>query len=261
MNIFARLAVLQSLVGLVAASAAQAAPQSFHVDYSISILGLNIGRSTFQSTIDGDSFRLTGSLSSSGIARIFDNTTGTTAVSGSFGEALARPRSYLLNYMSGDKKKKTEITFADGTVTRTENVPALRPKPKWVALSEGDLVAVADPISATMVRAASLEDVCKNTLKVYDGEMRADLALSLVSVGRAEAQGFSGDAVTCRARFVPVGGYRNGHRSIEYMKNKSTILIAFAQLGTTGIYAPIRATAGTELGTLTITARRFEAVR
>ena len=91
--------------------------------------------------------------------------------------------------------------------------------------------------------------------------MRANLDLSLVSIGPAEAEGFSGEAVTCAARFVPVGGYRPGHKSIEYLKTKSKITIAFAQLGTTGIYAPIKATAGTELGTLTITARRFETVK
>ncbi|MDP3897609.1 MAG: DUF3108 domain-containing protein [Mesorhizobium sp.] len=238
-----------------------AAPQSFRADYSISILGLNIARTTFRSTIEGDRFELTGSLSSSGIAKIFDNTKGTTSVNGRFGEALAKPDSYLLNYISGDKKKKTEITFANGRVSRTENVPPLKKRAEWVGIGADDLAAVADPISATMVRASSLKDVCNHTLRVYDGELRADLALSLVGIGPAEAAGFSGDAVTCRARFLPVGGYKPGHKSLEYLKNKSKILIAFAQLGTTGIYAPIRATAGTEIGTLTITARRFEAVK
>lgn len=260
-HISIRAAFLLSLAGLALPASAEVPAQSFHVDYSISILGLNIGRTSFQSTIDGDRFRLTGSLTSSGIAKIFDDTQGTTAVNGTFGQALARPESYLVNYTSGSKQKKTEITFEGGTVTRTENVPPLKVKPQWVALAEGDLAAVADPISATMVRAASLEEVCNNTLKVYDGEMRADLALSLVGVERAEAQGFSGNAVTCRARFVPVGGYRDGHKSIEFMKNKSKILIAFAPLGTTGIYAPIKATASTEIGTLTIQARRFETVQ
>ena len=165
---FRRLTILAALGAGIVPAVAQGA-QRFHVDYSISLLGLNVGRTTFQSTIDGDTFKLTGSLSSSGIARIFDDTKGTTVVNGTFGTALARPDSYLLNYTSGDKKKKTAIRFANGTVTATENVPPLKKRAKWVPVEVADLAAVADPISATMVRASSLKDVCNHTLKVFDG--------------------------------------------------------------------------------------------
>lgn len=260
---FLRIAAMVSLATLSAPVAAQGleAQQSFHVDYSVSILGLNVGRSTFKSTIDGNAFRVSGTLSSSGIARIFDSTEGTTEVSGSFGPALSQADSYRLNYTSGNKKKRTEISFANGQVTRTENVPPLKKRNgKWKELNVSDLVSVTDPISATMVRASSMEDVCNRTLKVYDGEMRADLRLSFVRIAPAEARGYSGDAVTCQAKFVPVSGYREDHRSILFLKNKGKISIAFAPLGTTGVYAPIRVSAATEIGTLVVAARRFEEV-
>lgn len=260
----ARIVMLSTLVSLAvpAVVTAAEAQQSFHVDYSVSILGLNVGRSSFKSTIDGDSFRLNGSLASSGIAKIFDTTQGTTTVSGRFAAASPLPDSYLLNYTSGKKKKRTEIAFANGSVTRTENVPPLRRgKAKYVEVNEGDLASVVDPISATMVRAGSLQDVCNRTLKVYDGELRADLRLSFAGIAPMEAKGFSGDTVTCNVKFVPVGGYKPKNRSILYMQNKSKISITFAPLGTTGIYAPLKATAGTEIGTLTIVANRFEAVK
>ena len=38
-------------------------------------------------------------------------------------------------------------------------------------------------------------------------------------------------------------------------------MLKFAQLGETGIYAPIHATIGTKIGTVTIRARRFETPR
>jgi len=259
-----RIVALLSLISFSAPVAAQAleAPQSFQVDYSISILGLNVGRSTFKSTISGDTFSLTGTLASSGIAKIFDSTKGTTSVTGRFGEGVARADAYQLNYTSGDKKKRTAIAFSNGQVTHTENVPPLKKnRGKWKPLNEGDLRSVTDPISATMVRADSLEDVCNRTLKVYDGEMRADLKLSFVRITPAESKGFSGDSVVCRAKFIPVSGYREDHRSIEFMRDKSKINIAFAPLGTTGVYAPIRVSASTEIGTLVVTARRFEAVK
>ena len=67
--------------------------------------------------------------------------------------------------------------------------------------------------------------------------------------------------MTCRMHFEPVSGYRKSKRALDYLKNQSRIMVAFAPLGKTGIYAPIHATVGTQIGTITVTARRFEAVR
>ncbi len=254
----ARTLATMALAGLALPAAAQER-QSFRVDYSVSILGLNIARSTFTSTIGTNDFHLKGRLASSGIAKIFDSTEGTMDVKGALGDGL-QADAYLLNYTSGDKKKRTEVAFSKGAVTKAENVPVRKINPKrWVPLDKSELTSVTDPISASMVRASSLEDVCDRTVRVFDGEMRADLKLSFVGVKPAETTGFSGDAVTCRAQFVPIGGYKIS-KSMDFMKNKSKIVMSFAQLGTTGVYAPIHVTATTEIGTLTIAARRFETV-
>ena len=124
-----------------------------------------------------------------------------------------------------------------------------------------DLLTVADPIAATLVQADSLDEVCSGTIKMFDGEMRADLALTYVSKGKVDVPGYKGDTVTCRMRFKPVSGYRKSKRALDYLKNESRIMVAFAPLGKTGIYAPIHATVGTQIGTITVAARRFEALQ
>jgi hypothetical protein len=255
--------IARTLAALALASLALPASaqqiQSFRVDYSVSILGLNVARSTFTSTIGPNDFHLKGTLASSGIAKIFDSTEGTMVVRGAMGDGV-QADAYLLSYTSGDKKKRTSVSFSNGAVTKAENVPVRKINPKrWVPLDKSELTSVTDPISASMVRAASLRDVCNRTIRVFDGEMRADLKLSFVGVKPAEAKGFSGEAVTCRAQFVPIGGYKIS-KSVDFMKNKSKIMMTFAPLGTTGVYAPIHVTATTEIGTLTIAARRFETV-
>jgi len=258
MKMIAKTLAALALAGLALPASAQER-QSFRVDYSVSILGLNIARSTFTSTIGPNDFQLKGTLASSGIAKIFDSTQGTMDVKGALGPGV-QADVYLLNYTSGDKKKSTSVSFSNGAVTKAENLPARKINPKrWVPLDKSELTSVTDPISASMVRASSLQDVCNRTIRVFDGEMRADLKLSLVGVKPAEAKGFSGDAVTCRAQFVPIGGYKIS-KSMDFMKNKSKIVMTFAQLGSTGVYAPIHVTATTEIGTLTIAARRFETV-
>ncbi|TIO88432.1 MAG: DUF3108 domain-containing protein, partial [Mesorhizobium sp.] len=68
-----------------------------------------------------------------------------------------------------------------------------------------------------------------------------------------------GDTVTCKMGFEPVAGYRKGRKALDFLKNKSRMMVTFAPVGQSGVYAPIRATVGTQIGPLTISARRFEA--
>jgi Protein of unknown function (DUF3108) len=232
-------------------------PQSFRSEYFVSYLGFTIARSSFESTVSRSSFRVNGSLSSAGIAEIFDDTKGTTSVSGRFAGGSALPTAFVANYTSGRKAKKIAISFANGAVSKTVNMPPLKKRGSdWVPVGAGHLKGVADPLSAALVRADSAEAVCNRTLKIFDGEMRANLALSPVSVGPSPVRGYEGETVTCQANFTPVAGYRKGHKSIEYLKNRSKIRITFAPLAATGVYAPIYATVGTRIGTVTIRARR-----
>lgn len=252
------ISVLLATLVITVPAPAPAGAQSFAADYTVSLYGLTVARSRFRTTIHDDAFSISGSLSSAGIAKIFDSTTGTTAASGRFSGPAAEPDAYMLSYTSGKKKQTTEIAFSGGDVTETQNVPALKKRSDRVPLKKGDLRAVADPLSATLVRAGSLDEVCDRTLKIYDGEMRADLKMSRAADGPLWS-GHEGEAVTCQARFVPVSGYRAGRDSLEFLKNKSKILIAFAPLGTTGVYAPVQASIGTEIGTIRIEAQNLEA--
>ena len=65
------------------------------------------------------------------------------------------------------------------------NVPPLKKRGKdWLPLGPNDLLAVADPIAATLVQANSLAEVCNGTIKMFDSELRADLSLTYVSKGQ-----------------------------------------------------------------------------
>ncbi|RUM97705.1 DUF3108 domain-containing protein [Pseudaminobacter arsenicus] len=258
-----RLAKFVFLGFAAAASAVPAAAEtkaaSFQSEYSLSLLGFTVARSSFSSTFQGDRFSVRGSMASAGLAKIFDSTKGTISASGRFSGPRPRPESFASDYVSGKKAQRTEISFARGNVARTVNVPPLKKRGSdWVPVATADLRAVADPISATLVRADNPKEICGRTVKMFDGEMRADLVLNYSSTEPVSIAGYEGKAVFCNARFVPVAGYRKGHRSIEYLRNRSKIAIAFAPVGTTGIYAPIYATVGTQIGTVTIRARKFE---
>lgn len=241
-------------VALLALASSAPAAEIYSGEYTVSYLGLPIARSTFTSTFEGDQVRISGSVSSAGIAKIFDSTTGSSSFTGYMGAQGVIPAAFTTSYKSGKKAQRTSITFAQGNVTNTINVPPTKKRRRWVPLRAGDLHAVSDPISATLIRAKSPAEICNRTIKVYDGEMRANIVLGHVSTG--SVPGYRDEAVTCSAKFVPVSGYRPDSSSLAYLKNRSKITIAFAPLGKTGIYAPVYATVGTKIGTVTVTARR-----
>lgn len=240
-------------------SGSVAAPQSFRGEYTVSFLGLPIARAAFQSRYDGGAYRIDGSVSSAGLAQIFDDTKGTIVASGRLAANGLQPRAFRADYTSGKKASLVDIRFANGTVTSTEVRPAPKKRGKdWVALDTADLKSALDPIAATVVRAPNLDEVCGRTVKMYDGELRANLRLDFVRKDKVAVEGYEGPTVVCRMGFMPVSGYRQGKRALDYLKNRSRIMVTFAPLGQTGVYAPIHATVGTEIGTITVRARRFE---
>jgi hypothetical protein len=235
----------------LAASALPAHAESFRADYSVTLLGLPVAKARFDSTFTDDRFVIEGSLQSSGLARIFDRTRGTTRVEGAIHRGEVRPRAFRSNYESGRKKSRTTIRFARGGVSSYENTPEPRRGNTWVPVSESHLRAALDPLSSTLIRTDDPAKVCNRTVSIFDGEMRADLRLT----PRAAPKD---GRVTCDARFVPVSGYRKGRKQIDFLQNESRITISFARLGGTGFYTPVDASIGTQIGTLRVTANRIE---
>ena len=235
-----------------AASAATAETRAFRADYTVTLLGLPVAKARFDSTFEGDRFSIRGSVSSSGVARIFDDTVGTTRVEGAIRGDTILPAAFDADYVSGRKKGTTAIRFSGGAVQSAVNLPHKARDPnRWVAMPEGQLRAVLDPLSAALVAAAKPEDVCGRTIRFFDGELRADLRLS----PNGSPQG---ERVTCNVSFVPVAGYRKDRKQIDYLRNRSRIAVTFAPLAGTGLYTPVDASVGTQIGTLRILATNIE---
>jgi hypothetical protein len=248
---------------LVAASglcSADAGPrlQTFGADYIVSYYGIVLAKSHFTSYVSDKAFRLEGTIASAGIATFFDDTKARAAASGRFAGNRTLPQSYVVSYTYGEKAKKTTLAFAGDRVAKISNVPPLKKRGKdWVPVAPRHLASVVDPISAALVRASEPEAVCGRTIRFFDGELRGDLKLLPLDAGPVDTGAYKGEAVRCSGKFVPVAGYRPGNKSMRYLRDKSPIRITFAPLGETGVYAPIEATVGTQIGTITLSARRI----
>ena len=139
------------------ASAAREPGQSFSADYAVSIFGLTVARSTVVSRIGASDYSIDGSIKSAGLATFFGRTTARTSVSGRIDKGRMTPDRYSVDYVYGDKAKRTELQFARGNVVRVVNSPPRPPRrADWVPVGASELLAVADPLSAALIEAKDL---------------------------------------------------------------------------------------------------------
>lgn len=257
---FRPLAVAALVLAAVAPGSAAYRTPTYRGEYTLSFLGLPVGRVTFDSRIDSKSYSIEGKASAAGLGAIFYDTTGKLTATGRFTDGVQADR-FRAEYRYDDKPTLVDIRFSGGDVVKVINDPPLKKRGKnWVPIGPGDLKSAVDPIAATLVKADRLDDVCKGGARMFDGELRADLALSFASKGEMSFEGFEGPTITCRLKFTPAAGYRKGRRALEFLRTKSRIMVTFAQIGETGVYAPVYATIGTQIGTITVRARRFVAL-
>lgn len=256
---FSTLALAAALALPLSATAAVEPMQTFSADYSVSFLGIPVARSTFVSRIGSTRYTIDGSVESLGLGTFFEKTTAKATVSGRVDKGRMTPLEYSVDYVYGKKAKKTSLRFAKGKVVEVSNQPPLPRREDWVPVDPGELVAVLDPITATIVRAKDIRSVCDHTAKAFDGALRADMSLSFVGTAPASLDGYESETVTCTGRFKPIAGYRRGNKSLRYLSTQSEIVVTFAELGKTGLYAPVQASVGTRIGTVSIHARRLVA--
>ena len=239
-------------------SAAALAPL-YRGEYTISFFGVPVASINIDSRVDKSGYLIEGDASSAGLGAFFYDTNGKFTASGRFTDGVQADH-FRAEYRYDKKPTLVDIRFSGGDVVEVVNDPPLRKRRKgWVPIKAPDLKSVVDPIAATLVKADRLVDVCKGGARMFDGELRADLALSYVSTGKMPVNGSELPTVTCQLKFTPAAGYRKARRALEFLRTKSRIMVTFAQIGETGVYAPIHATIGTEIGTITVRARRFEA--
>ena len=247
-------------ISVVCAASGAARASEYHSSYSIAFSGLPIAQSDFVTRITGEDYAITGTLRSSGLASVIARTRGEASIQGRIGSKAAQPTLYDLRYTYGSRSKTTRIEFSGGRASSTVSNPPPRERPDKVPLQPGDLVGVVDPMSLGLLVADAPQGVCARTIRVYDGEVVADLVLSYSGQKPFKTDGFEGLAVECRARFVPVGGYRKGHRSIESLRQGQPIRIGFAPLDGTNLYAAVTARIETYAGTVNMRATRLQRV-
>ncbi len=252
---FTGLGALAAFVtSLLAPTTADAAGQTVTTRYGMAIIGLPIGKASFDTVIDGGRFTVRGSMSSAGLGSLVSDTGGTSRVSGRVTDRGFAANSYGLDYTSDKKRWTSKVSFSGGRVTSANVSPKRdKPKPGYVPVQRSQLSSVVDPLSGLMLKADSANSVCNRTLPLYDGWSRLDLALSPSGSRQYDMPGYSGPATVCTARIRPVSGYDKSSKGLNYLK-KQSIEVWFAPIARKDVFVPVYARIPTQVGPLTLSA-------
>ncbi|MCP2157123.1 UNVERIFIED_ORG: hypothetical protein J2S29_003509 [Rhizobium sp. SLBN-170] len=246
------MAVTMAFAGVSPSLAAEARHTS---EYSINLGILPIAKASFSTRMNGPNYSISGSFSSAGVASVLADISGKTTISGAKRGHRLQANTYSLVYKDGKRVRTYDVVYRNGNVTSTTVKPEPKARPdNWVNVKDGDLRSVLDPISGLIIPAGGR--ICPSRLPIYDGESRLDLVLSPSGTKPFKTNGFSGDAVVCKARYVPKSGYRQGRKDIEYLKSIS-MEIWFAKSDNMDVYAPVYAVIPTRVGQVYITATKY----
>lgn len=245
---------LASFVFFVAPDAS-AGQQKFTTDYSITFLGLPVARASFTAALSADgSLEINGNMRGVGLTSLLGTSAGTTQLTGRLnGAGNVEPSRFSIEYQTRGRPDGVSVRFDGGSaVAVNHRRPAPQRRSTYIPITADHLRSVTDPLSATIVRAPSPQQVCERAVRLFDGWMRADLKLSPVSTG--PLPNHPGTGAVCAGRYTPIAGFNSDNRDLHFIRDSGAIRVTFAPLEGTDIYAPVHASIGTRVGSIHVTA-------
>lgn len=227
--------------------------------YGIYMSGWKLGKFRFQSTFNGNQYKLLGKTEiKPPIIGLFFDWRGRVSSTGSVKGSEATPKAYSFSFRSNSKSGKLNMAFTDGAVTKVVERPRKGLSRKHIPVEPAHLRGVLDPLSALMMfqrKSNSLRSACDKTIPVYDGKQRFDLRLSYKGrsrVTRAQTGAYSGPVVVCRVKYRPISGYKPSNKTVRSMARSNDIELWLIPVRGSNIFVPYRITLPTQIGTASV---------
>ena len=256
-----RFPALLAAAALLAAPAARAAQLS--VEYGITLEGLALGRAGLEASIDDARYDMKVSGLLTGLAGAISGglTASATARGNVAGNRLAST-GFSATGRTGSGERTVQIGVAGGNVTEVEINPPFLDNPERVPLREADKRGIVDPLSGTVLVAnnpAKPDEPsnCNRTVPVFDGTQRFNIVLSYGGVRVVRKPGYTGVAIVCNIRYVPVAGHRLDRPSVKFMQDNREMQAWLAPVEGTRLLVPLRISVQTTVGMTIIEAQRW----
>ena len=246
------------------AEAALAGDGKVAIRYNMSVAGLPIGTAALNLSVtdDGD-YKIVASAKVGGVLTLLNDGKGSATALGKVSGAQTISSGYAMNSISSKKPQTIRMALAGGTVTDSEMNPAPTPRPDRVPVTAADKKGVVDPLSALVIPVGGKGDllsqsVCNRTLPIFDGAQRFDVKLRYARMEKVKAKnGYSGPALVCSARYVPIAGHRANRDQTKFMADNTDLEIWLTPVNGTRVLAPWHIVIGTQVGRLVIDAAKY----
>lgn len=248
------------LAAPTAALPAMADGTSLNASYVIAIGGFTIGRADVKGTFSDREYSAAISGSTFGISRFVSDARASLAGAGRINGTTINPANYNLDTAESDLSTQVRMSLRGGSVVSLAAAPSLIEAADRVPLTARHKNNILDPVGAFLVAVDNPGDgdrVCNRTVKVFDGWQRFDIRLTYQET-KAVSGAYSGNAMVCGARYVPIAGHRPSRESVEYMANNRRLEVWMVPVAGTKIMIPYRILIGTQVGDLVVQARTFQ---
>jgi hypothetical protein len=251
---FAAVCLQSSAVG------ARAWPTRVAALYKITFGGLDVGNFHFESTVNEQSYTLSGSAELKALMGIF-NWQGVTRSSGSVAGERPKPTAYTFDFKSNSKSGSVKISFNDVGVSNVTSVPPHAPSRASVPIREPHLKDVLDPLTAIMaLTRARSPNPCGRKISIFDGKQRFDLVFTFrrrERIPEARRSGQPGIGYVCRVRYIPVAGHKNNDETRQ-MASTTGIEVALRPVPSANLLIPYQITIPTIAGSAVLTSQRVD---
>lgn len=241
------------VLGPSAGPQAASAKTSVSGTYEISIAGWNLARVNLRLELGGGRYDADLSMRPAGVATIVTAVRTEVAADGRFGNGAVSPQNYTVRAEEIERPVVVDMKLARNAVTAVRAEPPMRGKGR-VPVTSAHKRGIVDPLSSGLVPIAGddLRGACDHVLKIFDGWTRYDVTLYHKGETRVSTAGYSGPAVVCGARWVPVSGHRPTKKEVQYLAANRALEMTLVPLPGEGFAIPYQVRIGTPNGEIVI---------
>jgi hypothetical protein len=249
--------VLPTLLFAGQAAANDPWPHEVQAVYKVRFNGFDVGTFEFNSTVQAQTYTLTGNAQLSAMLGAL-TWKGETRTAGTLAANAPRPAGYTFDFNGIGKSGSIRMGFTGENVVNVSHTPPLPPQTDVVPVRDAHLKGVLDPLSAVMALARTTTnrgDPCQRKLSIFDGRQRFDLVLTFVREDRiveARPSGQPDMTLVCRVQYVPVSGHKPNEET-QHMATTSGIEIALRPVPSVNLFIPHQITIPTIAGSATLT--------
>ncbi|MGE3708648.1 MAG: DUF3108 domain-containing protein [Hyphomicrobiaceae bacterium] len=253
---------LALLAPIHADAATRAWPASISAVYVVNVAGFDLGKFNFRSSIEAQTYRLSGDSELSWGFGLFKWSASTSSFGTLSGDQI-QPKAYIFDFRSNQKAGSVKLSFDGGSVKSVSIVPPSSDDEGRIPLRRQHLNAVFDPMSALIfLSRGSGGNPCGKRIAVFDGQQRFDLLLSFrrqQHVKEERPSGLPTLTYVCGVRYVPVAGYKPNSET-KALADATGIEVALRPVPAANIVLPIKVTIPTLVGEVSIAARTVDIV-